>query len=293
MLEHLNSSPILPERVVIVGATGFVGGQIVQNLKNKSIDVLGFSSKELDLTNKESVTQLSKILKPTDRFIFVSAIAPCRNNSELIKNIIMAENICQALEQKPVEQVVYISSDAVYSDSEHRICENSPTSPSSLHGVMHLAREVMLRTSLGETPLAILRPSLLYGAKDPHNGYGPNRFFRQALKNEDITLFGNGEEKRDHVRIEDVAEIVCQVLLHHSKGVLNIATAHSSSFREVAEKIIKTAGSSSKIKPTVRQNPITHRYFDTTNLLKAFPNFHFLDFFKGIENLIQEAKQAA
>ena len=57
-------------------------------------------------------------------------------------------------------------------------------------------------------PLAFLRPTLIYGANDPHNGYGPNRFRRQAAKGETITLFGEGEEKRDHVPVDDVAALV-------------------------------------------------------------------------------------
>ena len=55
-----------------------------------------------------------------------------------------------------------------------------------------------------KAPLAILRPTLIYGEKDPHNGYGPNQFRRKANKGEAITLFGEGEERRDHVAIDDV-----------------------------------------------------------------------------------------
>src|SRR5256885_1405531 len=75
-----------------------------------------------------------------------------------------------------------------------------------------------------KAPLAILRPTLLYGAEDPHNGYGPNRFRRLANAGADITLFGEGEERRDHVLIDDLAEIVLRVLKRRSTGTLNIAT---------------------------------------------------------------------
>jgi nucleoside-diphosphate-sugar epimerase len=37
---------------------------------------------------------------------------------------------------------------------------------------------------------------------DPHNGYGPNRFRRLAAGGEEIVLFGEGEERRDHVQVE-------------------------------------------------------------------------------------------
>jgi nucleoside-diphosphate-sugar epimerase len=40
---------------------------------------------------------------------------------------------------------------------------------------------------------------------DPHNGYGPNRFRRLAAAGQEIVLFGGGEERRDHVLVDDVA----------------------------------------------------------------------------------------
>jgi UDP-glucose 4-epimerase len=146
---------------------------------------------------------------------------------------------------------------------------------------MHLAREIMLRAAL-KLPLAILRPTLIYGAKDPHNGYGPNRFRRLAAKGEAITLFGEGEEKRDHVHISDVAALVSATLHQRSTGMLNIATGKSTSFREVAEMVAAHSGGSVEIRATPRQNPITHRHFDIVDCLKAFPDFHYISLRDGL-----------
>jgi len=176
---------------------------------------------------------------------------------------------------------VYVSSDAVYSDDANPVTERSCQPPSTLHGVMHLAREIMLRTAL-KLPLAMLRPTLVYGAKDSHNGYGPNRFRRLAAKGETITLFGNGEEKRDHVLVDDVAALASTVLHHRSEGVLNIATGRSASFREVAEVVVALSPRSVEIRGTPRQNPITHRHFDITDSLKAFPEFHYVPLREGL-----------
>jgi nucleoside-diphosphate-sugar epimerase len=167
------------------------------------------------------------------------------------------------------------------------VTERSCQQPSSLHGAMHLAREIMLRTTL-KLPLAILRPTLIYGAKDPHNGYGPNRFRRLAAKGETITLFGEGEEKRDHVHVDDVAALVSAVLQHRSTGTLNIATGRSASFREVAEIIATLSSRSVEIRGTPRQNPITHRHFDITDCLKAFPEFHYIPLRDGLARVAKE-----
>src|SRR5262249_62099498 len=122
---------------------------------------------------------LQRLLRADDSVVFVSALAPTRNNAMLIDNLRMAEAVCAALAAQPVAQLVYISSDAVYSDDANPATERSCQQPSSLHGAMHLAREIMLRAAL-KLPLAILRPTLIYGAKDPHNGYGPNPLPRLA-----------------------------------------------------------------------------------------------------------------
>ena len=54
--------------------------------------------------------------------------------------------------------------------------------------------------------LCIVRPTLVYGEGDPHNGYGPNRFIK-LIKKKPIELFGRGEELRDHVWINDVSRL--------------------------------------------------------------------------------------
>jgi UDP-glucose 4-epimerase len=274
VLEH--SSPVRksPSRLVVLGAGGFVGGAISDRLTAERVPILALTRNELDLLKPEASATLQRLLRANDAVVFVSALAPTRNNAMLIDNLRMAQAVCAALAAQPVAHLVYISSDAVYSDDANPVTERSCQQPSSLHGAMHLAREIMLRTAL-KLPLAILRPTLIYGAKDPHSGYGPNRFRRLAAKGEAITLFGDGEEKRDHVHIADVAALVSAVLHHRSTGTLNIATGKSTSFREVAEMIAALSGGSVEIRATPRQNPITHRHFDIVDCLKAFPDFHY------------------
>jgi UDP-glucose 4-epimerase len=146
----------------------------------------------------------------------------------------------------------------------------------------------MLRSAL-KLPIAMLRPTLIYGAKDPHNGYGPNRFRRLAAKGEAITLFGEGEEMRDHVLVEDVADVTRLALLHRSKGSLNVATGQSTSFRKVAEEAVVLAGGKSDVRGTPRQNPITHRHFDITDSLTAFPQFHYVPLSEGLARVAKDA----
>jgi nucleoside-diphosphate-sugar epimerase len=281
MLDHLNSAATRPERVVVIGAGGFVGGAVVAQLKKDGVPVLALTRKEIDLLQAEAGAKLTGLLKSTDSVVFVSAIAPAKNSATLMQNLRMAQVVIEALSAQPVAHLVYISSDAVYADDANPANEISVCQPSSLHGMMHAARELMLKSEI-KVPLAILRPSLLYGARDPHNGYGPNRFRRMVEKGETITLFGEGEERRDHIDVDDVAALVALVLSHRSKGVLNIATGVSTSFRATAEKVVALSGRSVEIRGTPRQNPVTHRHFDITNCYKAFPKFRFTPLDQGL-----------
>ena len=281
MLEHGQGAPLEPKRVVVIGAGGFVGGAVVRRLTRDGVPVHGLTRKELDLLADGAADLLAAALEPDDSVVFVSALAPARTPALLLQNLRMAEAVGKALTARPVTHVVNISSDAVYADDANPVTERSSCQPSNLHGMMHAARELMLKGD-AKAPLAMLRPSLLYGARDPHNGYGPNRFRRLAEKGEAITLFGEGEEQRDHVFIDDVAQIVALVVAHRSRGELNIATGTSTSFRDIAQKCVSLAGSRSDIRGTPRQNPITHRHFDITDCLKAFPKFRYTPLDDGL-----------
>jgi nucleoside-diphosphate-sugar epimerase len=278
MLEHLNATPAVPSRVVILGAGGFVGGQSAARLEADDISILRLTRAKIDLLAQGAAEKLAGLLEPEDCLIVTSAMAPCRNAAMLADNIAMISAVCSALEQLPVAHVIYISSDAVYSDSEGPLSEGSVTAPDNLHGIMHVARELMLKSVMGETPLAILRPSLLYGLDDPHNGYGPNSFRRLAVAGEDITLFGEGEEQRDHVLIDDVAEIIRLVVRYKSRGVLTVATGEVVSFKELAEMVVAWFDAPVAIKGSSRKGPMPHkgyRPFDISAAKNAFPEFSY------------------
>jgi nucleoside-diphosphate-sugar epimerase len=155
--------------------------------------------------------------------------------------------------------------------------------------------EVLLKSALN-LPLAILRPSLLYGAADPHNGYGPNRFRRLAAKGEEIVLFGEGEECRDHVFIDDVAEIVARILYLRSRGTLNVATGMVHSFRVIAEKVVALSGRRVAIRATPRSGPMPHngyRPFDIAECRKAFPDFRYTSLNEGLARARNESREPA
>jgi UDP-glucose 4-epimerase len=118
MLKHLFEKSTLPSRVVILGSGGFVGAACQQRLETLGIPVLALPRTELDLTYLNAGELLADLLRPEDSLLFVSAKAPVKNESMLIENLQMASAVCHAVRKSPVQHLVYISSDAVYADSD-------------------------------------------------------------------------------------------------------------------------------------------------------------------------------
>jgi UDP-glucose 4-epimerase len=283
VLEHLNATPTKPQRAVVIGAGGFVGSNIVKKLTRDGVAVLALTRRELDLMTPDAADKLQALLKPSDSVVMVSAKAPAKNYAMLMDNLRMAEAVCRAIEAVTVQHVLYISSDAVYADDAHPVTEASALAPSTLHGMMHAARELMLKSAT-TAPFAALRPTLIYGPGDPHSGYGPNRFRRQAAKGEAISIFGEGEEQRDHVFVEDVAALASLILHHRSQGALNAVTSVATSFHDIAQ-MIATQFPKGRVQSTPRPGPrphLLHRHFDITDCHKAFPTFRFTTLADGL-----------
>ncbi|MDP3561055.1 MAG: SDR family oxidoreductase [Legionellaceae bacterium] len=291
MLNHFNHTSVKPKRVVVLGAKGFVGATTIKKLSKEHIDYVAIGREDIDLTHPNAANQLADQLKAEDALVVISAKAPCKNYDMLLENIQMMKAVCDALNKQPVQHVIYISSDAVYTDSMDKLHERSPAAPTSLHGVMHLAREQMLQSILSKESFAILRPSLLYGANDPHNGYGPNSFYRLAMADKPVELFGFGEEQRDHVYIEDVAEIIYLCLMHRSYGILNITSGEVTSFSDVVRLLNNSLDKAIEVKYRQRNGAMPHngyRAFSNATCQQAFTSFAYTSLTDGLRKMHQE-----
>jgi len=145
MLDHGNDVPAAPTRVVVMGATGFVGSAIATRLEQDWVPVLRLTRPEVDLLAAEGANRLAAQLRPADVLVAVAALAPCSSAAMLRDNTIIAAAMLKAATAVPRVQVVNISSDAIYADSASPLTEASPKAPESLHGVRHLAREMSPR----------------------------------------------------------------------------------------------------------------------------------------------------
>jgi UDP-glucose 4-epimerase len=289
LLEHLYDQPKNPIRVVILGASGFVGSHLLLTLQRKQISCLGLSSREIDFAEEGADQKLAEVLLPTDSIIVLAVCEPNKNMSinAFIRNIQMANNIGLAIQRIKCQQIVYFSSDAVYSFENKVIAENTLPSPSNLYGAMHLSREIIFRDLISRTQLTIIRPTQIYGVAARHNAYGPVSLCRSVLQENKVRLVGFGEEKRDFIPVEDVIQLTLLILQHGSYGVINFATGSSVCYADLADKISALLERSLTVELADRKNVIFHRQFEISNLKKAFPSFTFTTLEEGLRELLK------
>lgn len=274
------------ERVWVIGAKSFLGNEIIRELKRFNLTVIGMDRSNLDLIEMNSVRNFTQKIGVQDTLVFCAGIVPCKDTIEFDLNIRMITNLFEAIKERFVKNFVYISSDAVYSDSKSPLKEEDKCNPNSLHGKMHLARENLVKSNFKMNHL-IVRPTLIYGKNDPHNGYGPNKFIREALNTKEINLFGAGEEMRDHIHVNEVAIAISRLILGNFKGNFNICTGRLRSFMEIAVEI--TEYLKPKFEVQVRTNPrlipIPHNGFRPIDNSKLLQNIRNLEFAEFITNL--------
>ena len=102
----------------------------------------------------------------------------------------------------------------------------------------------------GGLPIKIVRIFNTYGPRmHPHDGRVVSNFILQALRNEDITIYGDGSQTRSFCYRDDLIEAMIRMMATPDEvtGPVNIGNPGEFTIRELAEEIIDITGSSSKI----------------------------------------------
>jgi nucleoside-diphosphate-sugar epimerase len=276
MLSHHNPVPKKPDRVVILGSHGFIGRHLRRWCDANGLACLAIATNDVDLSETSNASHLASLLDPGDAVVMTSILTPekGRDYQATMRNFRMVETVCRALAQTPCSHFLYLSSDAVYDAHKIPLDEDSTREPTDLYALCHTGREMMLGAELSRLmiPLCIFRLTMVYGPGDTHDAYGPNRFVRTALQDSQILLFGKGEEKRSHIFIEDVIQLIGLALEHRSTGILNVATRLSMSFAQIAQIIIDLVGSSVRLEYAPRTLAAIHRPYKPTQFFRFIYN---------------------
>lgn len=272
--------------VIILGHTSFIGKRLFEDFREKGIPVLGASSNECNLLNKASVREFFRKAPEGSRLVFCSVInrEQCGAIESLHRNIEMAANAADALEEGRVSSVVYLSSTDIYGPAPALpVTEASPADPSGYYALSKYNAERLLIEKCAAIPLSILRLPGIYGIGD--NGRSMVGSFLIKLRNGNpVELKRNGTLQRDYVDVRDICRVVETLASAPQNGVFNIATGRSFLMKEIAETAAEALG----VKPQIvlKDEDAGGRgdlVFDTARLEESF-SFRFVPLDEGIRH---------
>jgi UDP-glucose 4-epimerase len=150
----------------------------------------------------------------------------------------------------PSARVIYSGTRGQYGAAQKLpVPEDAPTHPRGLHEITRLTAEkiVLLYHELHGIRATMLRMTNIYGprAQMRHARYGvANWFVRLAVDDQTISVFGDGQIKRDFLYIDDCIEaiLMCAAKDAAYGEVFNVGVDHPSTFLELAQTLVRIAG---------------------------------------------------
>ncbi|MDO6355947.1 NAD-dependent epimerase/dehydratase family protein [Caloramator sp. CAR-1] len=252
-------------KVLVTGGAGFIGSHIVDKLIEKGyetiiVDNLSTGKEEninkkakfylCDITDKNTLNEIFKTEKPE----FVIHHAAQIDVQKSIKipafdafvNIIGTVNILECCRDYNVKKIVYASSAAVYGNPTTLPIEiEHKTNPISFYGISKYTPEFYIKTfsDLFGFKYTILRYSNVYGIRQDPKGEGGviSIFIDRLIKSQPLIVYGDGEQTRDFIYVEDVAEANIKALTNGDNKTLNVSTNTSISLNKLIETMFKVA----------------------------------------------------
>jgi UDP-glucose 4-epimerase len=175
----------------------------------------------------------------------------------------------EGLAERP-SSVVYVSSIQVYGPPRKLpVDEEHPTEPEVGYGIAKLCGEsyVAISCRARDVPLAVLRPSFIYGPGQHSQNVIP-RFLAALREGKAPVVHGTGREIRDDVYVGDVAHAIGLAVERRARGVFNVASGSPHTLLEVANAACLVSGLS--LRPVVesKASDWTDRWFAVDKALR-------------------------
>ncbi len=306
-------------KILVTGGAGNVGGALVEKIiKDPSnfvviVDDLstGFLSKlpSTDYTNwkfiRADVNQFSEISSIMMSYNFdyvfhfaavVGVIRTQENPISVLNDIHGIQNILNLSKNSSVKHVYFSSSSEVYGEPvelpqhEHRTPLNSRVP----YAVVKNVGECFFRSYQQEfgLPFTIFRFFNTYGPNQSTD-FVVSRFIALALKNQDITIYGDGSQTRTFTYVDDTVD-TCLTILNEQllvNDVVNIGSDKLMTVLELAQLIIKTTNSKSNIIhiAPLKEGDMTRRQPDNSKM-KEILNRDLISIEEGIKKMINDKK---
>jgi UDP-glucose 4-epimerase len=255
------------QRKLILGATGFIGGNLVRTLvargeyprilvrPNSSLSFFADISDRIeivygDFQDKESLHDATKNIDVIFHFISTTSPSSPMGSSldDAFSNLLPTIHLVESAMANGVKKIVYTSSGGtVYGEPQIiPIPEEHPLLPKSVYGQSKLTIENFLNFYARSTTLDvnILRISNPFGAgQNPLKAQGIIAVAMNcAYSNQVLKLYGKGEAVRDYLYIDDVTEALILAAQKPGSSIVNISSGIGYSVRDIVQAVEEVSG---------------------------------------------------
>jgi GDP-L-fucose synthase len=257
----------LEKKVLVTGASGFIGTNLVSTLSKLGAQVTGVTYKNKPkLTSKNikfiqaDLTDQSKcfdVCKDIDYVFMCSANSSGAAVMEktplvhLTPNVVMNAYMLQAAYANDVKKFCFISSNTVYPVSDKAVSEEDSNfdffNKYYIVGWMKQFSEVMceMYSEKISNPMKtiVVRPGNLYGPYDKFTKKESKviaALIRRAIEKESpFVVWGDGNDIKDFLYIDDFIQALLEVFSHENIGTVNIASGIPVTIKDIVKSIFK------------------------------------------------------
>ena len=301
-------------KIYIVGHMGLVGSSLLRKFNKEGYtNILGHTSRELDLRNQGLVNDYFQINKPDYVIHAAGKVGGINANNTyraefIYDNLMMEANVIHAAYIHNVKKLLFLGSSCIYPKmSPQPIKEEylntgylEPTNqPYAIAKIAGIEMCESYRAQYGCNFISAM-PTNLYGTNDnyhPENSHVLPALIRRiilAKKNNDpsVVIWGTGTPRREFMHVDDLAD-ACYFLLqnYNEAGHVNIGWGSDVSIKQVAETIASEVGYKGILEfDTTKPDGTPRKLLDTTkiNNLGWKPSIKLED---GIRRTIEEVKE--
>ncbi|WP_277589695.1 NAD-dependent epimerase/dehydratase family protein [Pseudomonas chlororaphis] len=286
--------------ILITGGAGFIGSHLTDALLAKGYSVrilddlstgkpgnLPLDNPRVELIQGDvaDAALVARAMSGCSAVAHLAAVAsvqasvddPVRTHQS---NFIGTLNVCEAMRQAGVNRVLFASSAAVYGNNGEgeSIDEDTPKAPLTPYASDKLASEYYFdfyRRQHGLEP-AIFRFFNIFGPRqDPSSPYSGviSIFCERAQKGLPITVFGDGEQTRDFMYVEDLVDVLVQSLEtpQLEVGAVNVGLNQATTLKQLLEVLGEVLGQLPSISyGPARSGDIRHSRANNQRLLQRF-----------------------
>ena len=273
------------KRYLVTGGAGFIGSHLVDFLiaSGHQVTVLDdFSTgKEENLNEKAELVRgdiadeklVNSLMSKMEGCFHLAAIASVQQANQNwlgthhtnLTGTITILNAARAQNSRPPIPVVYASSAAIYGDYYPQpLQEPAKTNPLTAYGADKYACELhaFVAAHVHNIPTIGLRFFNVYGPRqDPRSPYSGviSIFFDCVMHNQNITIYGTGNQSRDFIYVSDVVAHLSGAMQNleinsmPTASVFNVCTGISTTINDLASLVLKINGKSNPIEYTVKR----------------------------------------